>query len=526
MSAGVPPSGHDYDWIVVGSGFGGSVAALRLAEKGYRVAVLEQGRRYADEDFPSSAWQARKLLWAPRLGMRGILRLSVFRHVGVLSGVGVGGGSLVYANTLYQPRSDAFYRHRQWDGLADWRAELAPHYGTGKRMLGVVPFCGSGPAESLMRDLAVDLGVPAGCSATPVGVYFGEPGRRVSDPFFDGAGPDRTGCVRCGQCMLGCRHGAKNTLVKNYLWLAERQGVHVIAERQVTDIRPLDGADGSTGYRLTSIRPGWRGRRRTRTFTARGVVLAAGALGTNELLRRCKDAGSLPSISDRLGDLVRTNGESIPAATARRPDADYRSDIAITSSIFPDDHTHITNNTFGAGGNALALTFGPLAGGRRQVLTALPRHLARLPHIRSWSRRSVIFTVMQSSDTALRLQRRGPRGRLQTVQPDGNGAGSHLEIAARVAELAARRMDGYPQASLMESFTGAPTSAHFLGGAVIGRDPTDGVIDHRHRVFGYTDLLVCDGAAVPANPGVNPSLTIVALAERAMSLIPARTSSG
>jgi len=514
-ASAAPP---DYDWIVVGSGFGGSVAALRLVEKGYRVAVLEQGRRYADDDFPKSAWQARKLLWAPRLGLHGILRLSTFRHVGVLSGVGVGGGSLVYANTLYQPRSDDFYRHPQWRELADWRGELAPHYATARRMLGVVEYAGRGPVESLMRGLAEDLGAPEGFRRTPVGVYLGEPGRRVPDPYFGGQGPDRTGCVKCGQCMLGCRYGAKNTLVKNYLWLAERGGAQVIAERQVVDVRPIDG-----GYAVTSTRPGPL-RRDKQTLTAAGVVFAAGALGTNELLRRCKNAGSLPGVSPRLGELVRTNSEAIPAVTAFRADTDYRSDLAITSSIFPDGQTHITNNTFGAGGNALALTFGPLTGGRsgrwRQALAGMPRHLVRLLRIRSWSRRSVVFTVMQSTESSLALRPRGRR--LQTVQDVDHPVQSYLPIANRVAELAAARIDGYPQTSMVESFAGAPTSAHILGGAVIGTDPGAGVIDARHRVFGYPNLLVCDGAAVPANPGVNPSLTITALAERAMSLIPAK----
>lgn len=512
----------DYDWVVVGSGFGGSVAALRLAEKGYRVAVVEQGRRFADGDFARSAWQLSKVVWAPWLGLRGIMRIRCFRHVAVLSGVGVGGGSLVCANTMYRPRSDAFYRHPQWAGLADWRAELAPHYDTAERMLGVTAYQGCGPVERLMGEVAGDLGVPDGFRTAPVAVFLGEPGVRVPDPYFGGDGPARTGCVRCGQCMLGCRHGAKNTVLQNYLWFAERAGALVLPDRKVTDVRPLGAADGADGYAVTTVRPGSLRRGRQRV-TARGVVFAAGALGTNELLRRCKDAGSLPRVSDRLGELVRTNSEAIPAVTATAQDADYRSDIAITSSIFLDEHTHVTNNTYGVGGNALALTFGPLTAGsgwrrRVQFLAGLPRHLLRSLH-GGWSRRSVIFTVMQDTESSVRLRRR--RGRLQTERAGGPPVQSYLPIANRVAELAARRIGGYPQTSVLESLRGSPTSAHFLGGAVIGASPEHGVIDAQHRVFGYQNLLVCDGSAVPANVGVNPSLTITALAEAAMSHLPA-----
>lgn len=515
-------SEHDYDWIVIGSGFGGSVCALRLAEKGYRVAVLEQGRSYADEDFATSAWQLRRLLWAPWLGLRGILRVTPFRHVGVLSGVGVGGGSLVYANTLYQPESDEFYRHPQWAELAEWRTVLDPHYATARTMLGATEFCGDGPSERLMTQLATDLGVPRAVQPTPVGVFFGKPGEKVPDPYFDGAGPERTGCVRCGQCMLGCRYGAKNTLTKNYLWLAQRLGAVILPERKAVDVRPLD-----SGFAVTTKSPRPFGK--SQPLTARRVVFAAGALGTNQLLRRCKDAGSLPLISDRLGELVRTNSEAIPAATATDRGADYRSDIAITRSIFLDGSTHVTNNTYGAGGTAFALTFGPQTAGqsrwrrRLQLLLRLPRHLLRNPM--HWSRRTIIFTVMQTTDTSLRLRaRRWPRRSLRTELDGHHPVASYLPIANRVAELAAKQMNGYPQTSMVESLFGAPTSAHFLGGAVIGADPEHGVIDQHHRLFGYPDLLVCDGSAVPANVGVNPSLTITAMAEAAMSQIPHKES--
>ncbi len=527
---------HDFDWAVVGSGFGGSVAALRLAERGYRVCVLEQGRRYADADFAASAGEAGKVWWWPRLGLRGIMKMTTFRHVTVISGVGVGGGSLVYANTLYVPRSDAFYRHPQWAQLGDWRTELEPHYAEASRMLGVTSCDADGPSEALMRSLADDLGVPDGFRNTPVGVYLGEPGQRVEDPYFDGEGPARTGCIRCGQCLLGCRHGAKNTLVKNYLWLAERRGVRIEADSEVTAIRPLGSDDGSGGYAVASRRPGpLPGPERT--ITAGGVVLAAGALGTNRLLLRCRERGLLPRLSPRLGRLVRTNSETITAATSERRDADYRADVAITASVFPDEHTHFTNNTYGDAGDAIAFNFGPLTGGRSRAARAAAAlgQIARRPgrwlgrgRVHGWSRRTVIFTTMHSTDTALSFRpRRGPIGRLGALQtelePSATPPDNFIPLANEIAARAAARIEGYPQSSLTESMLGTPGTAHLLGGAVIGSGPRSGVIDSSHRAFGYENLLVCDGAALPANPGVNPSLTITALAERAIGLIEPRS---
>ncbi|MFB8006311.1 GMC oxidoreductase [Nocardia sp. NPDC056000] len=517
----------DFDWIVVGSGFGASVSALRLAEKGYRVGIIEQGRRFADTDFADRATQLGKFLWLPGLGLRGILRVAPYRHATVLAGVGVGGGSLVYANTMYQPDSDDFYRHPQWGELADWRAELAPHFDTARHMLGVLPYTGERPVDDLMRELAADLAVPQGYRNTPIAVYLGAPGQVTPDPYFGGAGPARTGCVRCGQCMLGCRYGAKNSLPKNYLWLAEKAGAVVLSELKVVDLAPLDGGTGEYGYRVRARRPGLRSGG-AREFTARSVVLAAGTLGTNELLAACKRRGSLPALSDRLGDIVRTNDESIPAATTSVPGADYRSDAAITSSVFLGEHTHITNNTYGDGGGLLALTYGPATtahsalGRWGQFLRAYPGYLLDLLRNRHWSRRTVIFTVMRGTDVSLRLRKGFGPGRLRTeaagTTPGGESA---VDIARRVAALAARRMNGRALASLGETLGSAPMTAHFLGGAVIGADREHGVIDGQHRVFGYTGLLICDGSAVPANVGVNPSLTICAMAEAAMTHIPA-----
>ncbi|MDQ3759126.1 MAG: GMC family oxidoreductase [Actinomycetota bacterium] len=529
---------EEYDWIVVGSGFGGSVSALRLAEKGYSVGVIECGRRYEDSDFAKSTWRLNRYYWLPRLGMRGIFRLSIFKDILIVSGSGVGGGSLGYANTLYRARP-AFFIHPQWDGLAeDWRRELDPHYETAEHMLGVTRYEGRGPADDLLFRYAEDSQVEETWTNTRVGVFFGPEGEEVPDPYFGGEGPPRTGCVRCGQCMIGCRYNAKNTLRKNYLWFAERLGVKIHADRQVVGIRPLGAKDGSAGYELATERAGSILRKRRRTFRARGVVLAAGALGTNKLLRDAQHTGTLPRLSDRLGHLVRTNSESIMAVTAPDSSRDFARSIAITSSIYPDPDTHVEVVTYGKGGDSISSLFTLMTGeGTRLTRPTLwlrqvvrhPRTFARTLWPRKWSERTVILLVMQSLDNAMRLIPRrklfGRGIRLQTEQDPDRPNPSFIPEANRVAEWFAKELDGIPQSGLTESLSNKPTTAHILGGAVIGSGPDTGVIDPEHRVFGYEDLLVCDGSAVPANPGVNPSLTITAMAERAMERIPPRASS-
>ncbi|MGL4306657.1 MAG: FAD-dependent oxidoreductase [Mycobacteriaceae bacterium] len=511
----------DFDWIVIGSGFGGSVSALRLAEKGYRVAIIEQGNRFSDNDFAQSSWNFRKILWAPQFGMRGILRLAPFKHTTVLSGVGVGGGSLVYANTLYEPHADAFYQHRQWGQLGDWRAELAPHFATAKKMLGVTQFCGAGSSEKLMDEIAAELGAPQGAQPTPVSVYFGIPGKTVPDPYFDGNGPERTGCIRCGQCMLGCRHGSKNSLTKNYLWFAEKLGVQIIPQQKVELIETTHAG----GYLLSTKKPGTLlGPKKT--YTTKGIVLSAGTLGTNEILRKCYQQGTLPKISSQLGKNVRTNAEAIPAATAFNKAAEYCTDIAITRSIFLDNGAHITNNTFGLKGGAIAAIFGPIVNSEKafsgwlELLARYPQHLWRTVRTKNWSKQSVLFTIMGSEDISITLTKGLGPGGLQTSSTSTISMEPVRSLANKVAVIAARKMKGYAQASTIESAIGSSTTAHFLGGAIIGSDKSHGVIDTRHQLFGYSNFLVCDGSSVPANIGVNPSLTITAMAERAMSFIP------
>jgi cholesterol oxidase len=496
--------------------------------------VLECGRRFEDGQLPRSTWDLRRYFWAPRIGLRGIFRLTYFKDVGVVSGSGVGGGSLGYANTLYVPPS-RFFGDSQWNGLADdWQAELAPHYAEAERMLGVVTYDESDPAADLLSDLAEEIGVQDTDTRTRVGVFLGEPGKTVPDPYFGGEGPPRTGCIRCGRCMVGCPHGAKNSLVKNYLWLAERRGAEVMPEREVVDVKPIGAEDGSDGYYVTTERPGAWLRKKRQVHTARGVVLAAGALGTNKLLQLCRHRGSLPRVSDRLGELVRTNSEMILAVTAPDDSVDYTKRVAISSSIYPDPDTHVETVVYGHEGGAIKGLYTLLVGDGTRVTRPLkllatilrhPGRLARLMLSPGWSRRTILLLVMQTLDNAIALRPKPTRGggiRLQTEQDPEKPIPTFIPVANRAAEFFAERMGGIAQSSVGEAVWNVPTTAHILGGAVIGADPEHGVVDAHQRVFGYRNLLVCDGSAVPANPGVNPSLTITALAERAMTRIPAR----
>ncbi|MFI5029061.1 MAG: GMC family oxidoreductase N-terminal domain-containing protein, partial [Solirubrobacterales bacterium] len=454
----------DFDWIVVGSGFGGSVSALRLAEKGYSVAVLECGSRFRDEDFAASTLrQPRRYFWWPKWGMRGVLRMTFFKDVFVVSGSGVGGGSLGYANTLYRARP-AFFEDPQWAELGNWDRELAPHYDTAERMLGVVEYEGIGPADVLLKEYAAELGVGETFTNTKVGVFFDKPGVEVPDPFFEGEGPARTGCMRCGSCMVGCRHGAKNTLMKNYLWFAEKLGVRIEPERQVTAIRPLGAADGSKGYSISSERSGSWVRKKRRTLTARGVVVAAGALGTNNLLANCKHSGALPRLSDRVGDVIRTNSESIQSVTARDDKRDFSRSVAITSSIYPDPDTHIEVVTYGEAGDIMSNTFTAMAGPGTRLTRPMkwiaeiirhPLQNARMVFPFRWSRRTVILLVMQTVDAAMHLRPKrklfGKGVRLQTEQDSERPNPIYLPAAAAAARWFASKTGGIAQSALTES---------------------------------------------------------------------------
>jgi cholesterol oxidase len=517
----------DYDVVVVGSGFGGSVAALRLTEKGYRVGVLEAGARFDEASYPATSWDLRRFLFAPRLGCYGIQRINLLRDCLILSGAGVGGGSLVYANTLYEP-PDAFYADPQWSRIADWRAELAPAYDQARRMLGVVDNPMYTPSDAVMEQVAEELGVGESFHPVPVGVLFGDPGEEVADPYFGGMGPSRRACIGCGECMTGCRYHAKNTLVKNYLYLAEAMGAAVHPLTTVRSVRPLP----TGGYGVDTRRTGsWPGR--PRRFTAEQVVLAAGALGTQKLLHRMRDRGLLPQLSPRLGVLTRTNSESILGAVAKDPAADFTRGVAITSSFHPDQHTHVEPVRYGKGSNAMALlqtvlTDGDGPGPRwRTWAKALwtQRHQTRgMYDFRHWSERTVIALVMQTLDNSITTYgRRNRLGRWRLTTKQGHGAPNPtwIPIANTVVRAMARIVEGTPGGSIGEPFN-RPLTAHFIGGCTIGDSPATGVVDAYQRVYGHPGLHVLDGSAISANLGVNPALTITAQAERALWMWPNR----
>ncbi|HHX84023.1 MAG TPA: GMC family oxidoreductase [Actinomycetales bacterium] len=533
------PSAHaatDTDVLVVGSGFGGSVTALRLAEKGYRVTVVEAGRRFRDEDFPKTSWRLRKYVWAPKLGLFGLQRVHMLRDVMILAGAGVGGGSLNYANTLYKPPAP-FFNDRQWAHITDWEDELSPFYEQGRRMLGVVTNPTHTHSDEVIRSVAEDMGAADTFVYTPVGVYFGEktggtgkPGETVPDPYFGGVGPDRTACIECGECMTGCRHGAKNTLVKNYLGLAERAGVRVLDRTTVSGLR--ERGDGTWDVTLERTGAWTRPGRRRRTMSAGHVVVAAGTWGTQHLLHYAKDDGSLPRLSDALGRLTRTNSESIMGAMRKeyRPEQDFSEGVAITSSFHPSSDTHVEPVRYGKGSNAIAILQTLLTEGGgdtprwRKLLAEVRQDPAMFLHLfllRRWSQRTVITLVMQNLDNSLEtfVKRRGPLRYVSSRQGHGAPNPTWIPLGTEATRRIAAKIGGIAGGTWGE-VADIPLTAHFLGGCAISDSPDTGVVDPYHRVWNYPTLHVVDGSAISANLGVNPALSITAQAERAMSLWP------
>ncbi|MDI1454986.1 MULTISPECIES: GMC family oxidoreductase N-terminal domain-containing protein [unclassified Streptomyces] len=538
--------GYDYDVIVIGSGFGGSVSALRLTEKGYRVGVLEAGRRFTRETLPRNSWDLKNYLWAPRLGMYGIQRIHLLGNVMVLAGAGVGGGSLNYANTLYVPPK-AFFEDPQWRDITDWQQELKPYYDQAQRMLGVRLNPTMTPSDVHLKAAAQRMGVGDTFHLAPVGVFFGDgkdadgtaqgrPGERVDDPYFGGAGPSRNACTECGECMTGCRHGAKNTLNENYLYLAEKAGA--VVHPMTTVVSVTDDSRG--GYAIATLPTDEKKKGAGRLFTARKVVVAAGTYGTQTLLHRMKAGGQLPRLSARLGELTRTNSEALVGAQTdnrryRRATGERRADftrgVAITSSIHPDDSTHIEPVRYGKGSNSmggLSILQVPYAEGSSRVLAWLanaarhPMLVARSLSNRRWSERTIIGLVMQSLDNSLTTYLKpGGVGKGLLTARQGHGAPNPKQIkaASEAATVLAEEINGFPGSNVGE-LMGTPLTAHFLGGCPIGGSPETGVIDPYHRLYGHPGISVVDGAAVSANLGVNPSLTITAQAERAMSYWP------
>ncbi len=531
----------DFDFIVIGSGFGGSVSAHRLAEKGYRVAVMEMGRRWAPDNLPRTSWSIHRWFWRPKLGLRGFFNMRFFRHATIFHGCAVGGGSITYASTLLPP-PEKVWESGSWAGLADWKAEMPQHLETAGRMLGVTENTILGPADHLLRKAADATGCGHTFYRTQVGIFQptnGESGQTFPDPFFGGEGPPRTTCIACGGCMMGCRYGAKNTLDLTYLYLAEKHGAQVSPETQVVDVKPLGGAyDGSAGYEVHTVKSTAWIRRQPRRFTCRAVIFSASSLGTMELLFQLKEKGSLPAISSQLGQHVRTNSESLIGARTPGYSQDLSQGIAIGSGVYIDEHTHIEAVRYPRGSDTMGLLTTILTDGRpgprrivlwlKNVVASLLRHpfkTVRVLQPHGWAREFVILLCMQALDGEIEMRWQRPwfwpfrkflvsRGeKVPTYIPRAN------EFAKQVAQLTG----GFAMSLIPEILFNVPGTAHCIGGCVIADSPAHGVVDARHRVFGYKNMYVCDGSVVSANLGVNPSFTITALAERAMSFIPPKT---
>jgi len=522
-----------FDFVIIGSGFGGSVSALRLTEKGYTVRVLEQGRRLEAHDFPRTNWNIKRWMWLPLFNFLGPFKMSIFRNITVYSGVGVGGGSLVYANTLPVPK-DGFFLASSWAHLADWKQQLLPFYDTAKRMLGVATNRHFTLTDKLMEEIATEINCKDKFQATDVGVYFGEPGKTVADPYFQGEGPKRTGCIFCGACMTGCRYGAKNTLDKNYLYLAEKKGATIQADSQVMAVRPLR----DQGYELTiRRRKGWM-RFAKETIRAQQVVFSGGVLGSVELLLKMRqDPKALPQLSPTLGQFVRTNNESIIGVVTSHSKYNFSKGLAISSIIHTDEHSHLEPVRYGGGSGFFRLLMAPHAPGANvwsrsmamaSAFAIQPMRWFKVMLKPDFSKQTQILLYMRSLDGTLSfVMKRRPwlafKSSLgSTLGVDGKKPMAFMEEATSLAKLFAKKVDGLLANVFTESVFGIASTAHILGGCCMGRNSSEGVIDHQHRVFGYDGLYVVDGAAVSANPGVNPSLTITALAERAMSFIPTK----
>lgn len=523
----------EYDYVIVGSGFGGSVSALRLSEKGYKVAVLEMGRRWAPDSLPKTTWSFKSWLWMPLLKWSGFFSMSFFRHVVVLHGNAVGGGSITYANTLLVP-PDKIWSQGSWAGLQDWVATMPAHYETAKKMLGVTTNKILGPSDYKLKAMARAAGVESTFYPTDVGVFFGKggdkPGTSYPDPYFDGKGPSRNSCIGCGGCMVGCRYNAKNTLDLNYLYLAEKNGAKVFPETKVVDVRPLAGKnDGSAGYEVTSS----NGLK----LKTQGVVFSGSSLGTQDLLFRLKKKGSLPNISSTLGTQVRTNAESLIGVRYPGSKEDLSRGIAIGSGIYIDEHTHIEATRYPAGSDAMSLLTTVMTQGKPgwtrivlwfftllKMLVAHPVQLFKSLNPQHWAKEVIIFLCMQTLDGTLTMKLKRPwywpfRQKLTTHGPK---IPTFIPAANQFAVKMAKLTGGIPATSLTEIFLNIPMTAHCLGGAPMAATSESGVVDEKHRVFGYENMLICDGSVVSSNLGVNPSLTITALSERAMSYVPAK----
>ncbi len=530
-----------FDFVIIGSGFGGSVSALRLAEKGYRVLVLERGKRYNAQDFPKTNWNVFKYLWMPALRCFGIMGLNFFDDMWILNGSGVGGGSLVYASTHIKPPK-TFFEAEEWRDLADWEAELTPFYDLADRMLGTAENPRFWPADHALYEIAAELGQEDSFKPTPVAIFFGEPGQTVPDPFFEGEGPARTGCIHCGGCMVGCRHNAKNTLDKNYLYLAEKKGTQVWPESNVLDIRPLYGPHpGAARYEIMFENTTDWFFKRKKSVRARNIIVSAGVLGTVNLLLKCRDENhSLPFLSQRLGKMVRSNSEALMGVTARSADVDYSQGVAISSHFWVDDVTSVEPVRYSPGSSFMRNLMiplvdfdgGPLARMAQTLISAVtkPMDFLNVRVLPQWARRDTVLLIMQTVENRMRLKRGRSawnvfRKGLVSERDRSLPIPAVIEAGRHVVDRFAEKVDGVPWVGLNDVLD-IPNTAHILGGCGIGADVRSGVIDANHEVFNYPGMYVADGSVIPANLGVNPSLTITAMSERAMSKLPTKEKSG
>ena len=520
----------DYDYIIIGSGFGGSVSALRLSQKGYKVLVIEKGKWYQSKDFAKTNWNLRKWLWLPSLRFFGIMKLTVFRHVAILSGTGVGGGSLVYANTLPVPKT-AFYKTGSWAGLKDWETALKPYYAIAHKMLGAAENPELFDGDLALQKLAKERNISSQFEATKVAVYFGKPGVEVEDPYFDGKGPKRTGCTFCGGCMTGCRYDAKNTLDKNYLHLAQQEGAEILAEQEVIDVKPIGNKAGSDGYHV-QLQSSTKFFKTKKSLTANGVIFSGGVMGTVKLLLKLKKKGSLPLLSDKTGEEIRTNNETLISVSSLEKHINVSKGVAIGSILHTDENTHLEICRYSEGSGFWKLLHLPMSQGntifKRIGNTFVntiksPVRYFRTYWLNSWSKRTVILLFMQSVDSTINFKR-GWLGNMVSKVGNGKPPSPDIPESAELTKDYAKIINGNATAFSLETLAGIPSTAHILGGAVMGEDAEKGVIDRNNNVFGYKNMMVIDGSMISANPGVNPSLSITAIAEHAMDQVPEKSS--
>jgi cholesterol oxidase len=516
---------REYDYIIVGSGFGGSVSALRLSKKGYNVLVVEKGKWFKAKDFPKTNWNFRKWLWMPGIRFFGIMKLSLFKHITILSGAGVGGGSLVYGNTLPVPKS-AFFKTGSWRELADWEKELAPYYEEALRMLGASKNPKLFEGDIGLRKVAEKMNMASKFDATNVAVYFGKEDETEDDPYFDGMGPERTGCNFCGACMTGCRNNSKNTLDKNYLYLAQKYGADILAEQEVYDVSPSSLMDGTNGYEV-SIKTSTKFFSKTKKIKSRGIIFSGGVLGTIKLLLKLKNT-SLPKISDKLGQDIRTNNETLVSVSSLEKESNYAKGVAIGSILDTDENSHLEIVRYAEGSNAWKLLHLPYVTGKNvfsrlaKVLIALlkaPVKYFKIYILNSWAKKTVVLLFMQTLDSTLRFKR-NRFGFMRSSLSTGKKPTPFIPESVKMIKEYSKAVNGVSTSFALETIAGIPSTAHILGGAVMGENSSKGVIDKNNAVFGYENMYIIDGAMISSNPGVNPSLTITAIAEHAMDQIP------